>query len=92
MLTFKGKLVELPGHVVDHHPPALLHPEPRHSVDEVRHHQIDGVGVRGDVFGLQHAGIEDAADALPLGSHSAKKTKGFTGDRAASLGPFCNSH
>lgn len=27
-LTFEGKLVELSGHVVDHHPPAVLGPEP----------------------------------------------------------------
>lgn len=71
-LTFKGKLVELSGHVVDHHPPAVLRPEPHRSFDEVRHHLVDGVGVGGDVFGLQHPGIQDAADALPLVSHPAK--------------------
>lgn len=71
-LTFKGKLVELSSHVVDHHPPAVLRPEPHHFFYEVRHHHVDGVAVGGDVLGLQHPGIQDAADALPLGPHSAK--------------------
>lgn len=72
MPTFKRKLVELSSHVVDHHPPAMVRPEPDHFVDEVRHHLVDGVAVGGDVFWLQHPGIQDAADALPLGPHSEK--------------------
>lgn len=72
MPTFKSKLVELSRHVVDHHPPAMVRPEPDRFVDEVRHHLVDGVAVGGDVFWLQHPGIQDAADALPLGPHSEK--------------------
>lgn len=71
-LTFESKLVELSGQVVDHHPLAAGLPQPVHSVDEVRHHLVDGVGVRHDVFGLQHPRIQDAAYALPLGSHPAR--------------------
>lgn len=71
-LTFKSKLVELSGQVVDHHSLAAGLPQPVHSVDKVRHHLVDGVGVRHDVFGLQHPRIQDAAYALPLGSHPAR--------------------
>lgn len=71
-LTFESKLVELSGQVVDHHPLAAGLPQPVHSVDEVRHHLVDGVGVRHDVFGLQHPRIQDAAYVLPLGSHPAR--------------------
>lgn len=73
--TFEGELVELSSHVVDHHPCTLLGPEPPRPLDEVRHHLVDGVGVGGDVLGLQHAWVQDAADALPLGSHPAQKKK-----------------
>lgn len=74
-LTFKGKLVELPGQVIDHHPLAAGLPQPVHPVDKVRDHLVDGVGVRQDMFGLQHPWIQDAAYALPLGAHSARSNE-----------------
>lgn len=72
LLTFKSKFVEFSSHIIDHDSAAGGIPQPGHSFDEVRHHLVDGVGVRGDVFGFQHARIQDAADALPLGPHSTK--------------------
>lgn len=75
-LTFKSKLVEFSSQVVDHHSLAVGLPQPFHSVDEVRHHLVDGVGVGLDVFGLQHPRIQDAAYALPLGTHSTRRDHG----------------
>lgn len=71
-LTFESKLVELSGQVVDHHSLAAGLPQPVHPVDEVGDHLVDGVGVRQDVFGLQHPRVQDAAYALPLRTHSAR--------------------
>lgn len=71
LLTFKSKLVEFSGQVIDQVSLSTSVPQPCHPADEVRHHVVDGVRVSGDVFGLQHAGVQDATDALPLCSHPA---------------------
>lgn len=75
LLTFKSKFVELFSEVVDHHALSAGFSEPGHFFDEVRHHLVDGVGVRRHVFGLQHSRVQDAPNTMPLDAHPANKVQ-----------------